>query len=376
MLRKHPKLFQDPKIDYPIYDMNLSFADYVQKSTEIIAKTRQDLKYQAEQIIKVNAPFELRPAKPPRYGALLIHGLLDSPFVMRDLGNSLREQGLLVRSIMLPGHSTVPGALLNTQYSEWSQAVEYGVNSLKADVEKIFLIGFSTGASLAICHAAKDPAIAGMILLAPAFKINSPLVFLTQWQHTLRLKWERTKLFVLREEHDYAKYQSVAINAIYQVYQLGLVTQQAPLNTCPAFSILSYEDEIICSQASLYYLQRETHPLNRTLVYSGKPLNFANKQITVRSSANPAKGILNFSHITLPIAPSNSHYGQEGNYCLASHLQKNVKYGAFDKADIIFYDWLHRLDLTRYMYQRLTFNPDFGVIEREMKKFIEECLHT
>jgi|SRR6185312_416034 len=374
MLRKHPKLFQDPQIDYPIYDMNLNFADYMQKSEEIIAKTRQDLKQQAEFIIKANAPFELKPTNKPRYGALLIHGLLDSPFIMRDIGNSLLSQGLLVRSIMLPGHSTVPGALLNTNYSEWSQAVEYGVNSLKADVEKIFLLGFSTGASLALHHAAKDPSIAGMILLAPAFKINSPLMFLTTWQHALRLAWERTQWFVLHEERDCVKYQSVAMNAIYQVHQLGLAIQQIPLNTCPTFSILSYEDEIVCSKASLHYLQREINPLSRTLVYSAEPLRFANKHITVRPSANPEQGILNFSHITLPTSPNNPHYGKEGKYFLASHLKKNIKYGAVDKADILFYNWLHRLHLTKFVYQRLTFNPDFEMMQREIKKFIDDCV--
>ncbi len=376
MLRKHPKLFQDPQIDYPIYDMSLNFSDYIKKSEEIIAKTRQDLQQCAELTIKSNAPYELKPATKPRYGALLIHGLLDSPFIMRDIGDHLQQQGLLVRSIMLPGHSTVPGALLNTTHEEWAQAVTYGVNTLKAEVEKIFLVGFSTGASLSICHAAKDSSIIGMILLAPALKINSPLVFLSAWQRVINGVCERTRWFVLREERDRVKYQSVAMNAIYQVHQLGLITQQTQLNTCPIFSVLSYEDEIVCSKASLLYLQREMNPLNRTLVYCGESRTFSNNHITTRSSADAEKGIVNFSHISLPIAPSNPHYGEEGNYFLASHPKKNaaIKYGAFNKADVIFYNWLRHLHLTRYTYQRLTFNPNFDLMQREMKKFISEVV--
>jgi len=122
-------LYQDPGLKYPIYDLNLSFADYILQCKDLIRKTRRDLANSPdpEKIIEDNSPFELIPKsagnKKIRYGALLIHGLLDSPFVMRDIGAELQEQGLLVRSILLPGHGTVPGALLNVTYEDWLQAL-------------------------------------------------------------------------------------------------------------------------------------------------------------------------------------------------------------------------------------------------------------
>src|SRR3990167_5170318 len=101
MFHKYPKLFEDPKIDYPIYDPGLPFSDYIQKIRHIIAHARQDLDQRAKWIIEANSPFELRPDNKPTRGALLIHGLLDSPFIMRDIAERFRDQGYLVRSILL-----------------------------------------------------------------------------------------------------------------------------------------------------------------------------------------------------------------------------------------------------------------------------------
>lgn len=372
MLRKYPKLFQDPKIDYPIYNLNLSFSDYIQQSEKIIASIRQDLDSNRELIIKNNAPFELKPDNSnPKCGALLIHGLLDSPFIMRDIGHYLQSQGLLVRSIMLPGHSTVPGALLNTQYDEWLQAVNYGIATLKQDVEKIFLVGYSTGASLSICNAIKDPAISGLIMFAPALKINSPFTFLSKWLSLL--EWQRAKWFSVCEEIDNVKYQSVTMNSIYQVYKLSQIIQDAKQLTCPFLMILSKEDKIICSNTAINYFQQTDHPLNRALVYSAKPLTFSDSRIMAKKSSYPEMNILNFCHISLPVAPLNSHYGKEGDYVCASHIENNIRYGAFDKADIGFYDLLRKFKLTQYQYQRLTFNPDFDFMQSQIGDFIKNC---
>ena len=155
MLNKQAALFKDPSIHYPIDNLALNFADYIAESTKIITQHRVDLHSEnATQIITANSPFEFRPKTSGRYGALFIHGLLDSPFSMREIALYLQSQGILSRAIVLPGHSTVPGALLHTDYHEWLQALRYGIASFTQtqEVERIFLIGFSTGASLALLH--------------------------------------------------------------------------------------------------------------------------------------------------------------------------------------------------------------------------------
>lgn len=372
MPSKFPDIFLNPKIDYPIYDLQLHFSDYITQSEHIIAHTRQDLSQHPELTIKNNAPFELKPdATKPVSGVLLIHGLLDSSFIMRDIGDALQSQGLLVRSILLPGHGTVPGALLNTHFTEWQQAVHYGVATLKKEVEKVFLVGFSTGATLAISHALKDPSIAGVILIAPAFKINSPFTFLSSWMRDV--KWQRGKWFSVCEEIDDVKYQSITFNAIYQVYQLGLAIQKKFI-TCPLFMILSQEDKIICSRAALQYFEETNHRLNRALLYSEKPRALTDPRILVRTSVYPDENIFSFCHISLPVSPNNSHYGKNGDYILSSHLLKNIKYGALDKMDAAFYTFLKKLHFTEYDYQRLTFNPDFEFMQHQIGDFVSDVL--
>src|SRR5438045_615770 len=83
---------------------NLAFADYIKKTKAIIAKTRLDLDNQPELIVEANSPFELRPKKFARNGILLIHGLFDSPGLLKDMGQHFYQHDFLVRAILLPGH--------------------------------------------------------------------------------------------------------------------------------------------------------------------------------------------------------------------------------------------------------------------------------
>jgi hypothetical protein len=57
-----------------------------------------------------NRTFELR-ADDPQGGVLLLHGLTDSPYSLRALGQKLNEQGFWVVGLRLPGHGTAPSAL-------------------------------------------------------------------------------------------------------------------------------------------------------------------------------------------------------------------------------------------------------------------------
>ena len=373
MWRKYPKLFQDQKIDYPIYDLDLNFDDYIKKSREIITEIRQDLDNNANLIVDANSPFEFRPAQKAKYGALLIHGLLDSPFIMRDIGNQLCQKGLLVRSLMLPGHSTVPGSLLNTDYTEWVQAVRYGIATFKNTVEKIFLVGFSTGASLSLYHAAEDHSLAGLIMIAPAIRINSPFAFAAHLPTKIRWASKRAQWLHISEENDYAKYRSIPFNAVHQVHRLAkLVKKISPekLSYCPLFVALSWEDKIVASYSSVDYFKQSKNPHNHMLIYSGKPLHIDDKRIHIRNSIYANMNILNFSHVTLPVAPDNIHYGIKGDYSLASHLDKNMRYGAFDKIDLVLRNLFYSWKMSRFQYQRLTFNPDFDFFMQEIEKFI------
>ncbi|MES2219021.1 MAG: alpha/beta fold hydrolase [Pseudomonadota bacterium] len=387
MIPQNNKLFIDPGLPYPISNMDLPFNDYISQCKTLIENTRLDLNESADadRIIKANTPFELTPADLPknktRYGALLIHGLYDCPFVMRDLGEILQAKGLLVRSVLLPGHGTVPGALLNVTYQDWVQAVHYGVTSLAQSVDKLFLVGFSTGGALALHYLLNGsyPNIAGAITLAPAIKI-SPLARLAGLLAKSGRLWMHKAA-----EIDYAKYCSFTYNSAYQVYALSraiqklLQTRPLPL---PQLIVISEHDKTVRSNATLQYFQHFASLTSQLILYQNAPPELPDSRIIVRPSAHQALNIIDMSHIALPIAPDNAHYGKNGDYPLASHIQENLReggkilYGTYNTWQNEILNALNKAGLVKHERVRLTFNPDFDFLQQTLLAFVEKIISS
>jgi alpha-beta hydrolase superfamily lysophospholipase len=98
-----------------------------------------------------NRSFEL-PAEAPAGGVLLLHGMSDSPYSLRALGQSLNQHRFWVIGLRLPGHGTAPSGLLSIRWEDMAAAVQLGVAHLKAKLgeKPIHIIGYSTGAALAL----------------------------------------------------------------------------------------------------------------------------------------------------------------------------------------------------------------------------------
>jgi esterase/lipase len=382
--------FQDPCIKYPINNLELEFADYIAESRTIIENTRTDLSRYPDPsvVIDANTPFELKPEKPlsttTRYGALLIHGLLDCPFIMRDIATTLQTQGLLVRSILLPGHGTRPSSLLNVKYQDWLQATHYGITSLAKEVDKIFLVGFSTGASLALFHSlqATYDNIAGLILLAPAIQI-SPFSCMTNLPPKLDFLSKRLDWLHIVEENDYVKYQSMPFNAAYQVYLLTQEIKRISDVTFlkhPVFVGISADDMTVSSKATIKYFREHSPKHSRLVIYTNYFNRLHDTRILKRPASYPEMSIANISHVAIPTAPNNPHYGEQGDYVRASHIQANIRagkpivYGTLNNFANDMLNVLYRMGLHKREYVRLTFNPDFDFLAQSISRFIEKII--
>ncbi len=388
MMNRHDYTrFQDPCIKYPIDDLELPFDSYIATCQQIIQQNRVDLtnNKESERIISANSPFELQPEATTKSGALLIHGLFDCPFIMRDIGTQLQSEGLLVRSILLPGHGTVPGGLLHVTYQDWIQAVHYGIHSLSKEVDKIFLVGFSTGASLALYHALQNtfPNIAGLILLAPAIQI-SPLGCMANLPSKLSRFSDRFNWLHQVTEDDYTRYQSVTFNSAYQVYLLTQEIKKLSDNHFlrhPIFVSISADDKTVSSKATLQHFRQHTLKESRLLVYTNQPDSFHDTRIIKRPAAYPELNIQNISHVAIPNAPSNPHYGKQGDYEFASHVDDNLQtgskniYGTLNNTVYDLMNMLYRAGLTNHQYLRLTFNPDFDFLAQSIRQFIKKILY-
>lgn len=356
----------------------LPFSEYIKRCRAMIATRRTDLLDKGaniELILNTNSPFELTPSTRPTHGALLIHGLLNSPFALHDVGVSLQQNGMLVRSILLPGHGTHPSDLLDVSYEDWIEAVRYGIATLRQEVEHVFLVGYSTGAALAVHEALLDHDIAGLILLAPAFKIKAPVDLMVNWKRLTKFFTTHKKWVCETEEIDYAKYQSIPFNAVIQVSKLtGLIEKLATDHAlpCPMFMSISHEDETVSCKDAIDFFKSQSHPNSQLLLYSANKKKFNDPRIHIRLTENSDMNIKNFSHLSVLTAPSNPHYGVNGDYVYASSNQEDVLYGAYNSVELDAYRLLYDLGITKFKRLELTYNPDFDFMAKQISLFINK----
>jgi len=167
-----------------------------------------------------NRSFELS-SDNPRGGVLLLHGLTDSPYSLRSLGEMLHEQGYWVIGLRLPGHGTTPSALKYARWQDMAAATRLAMNHLarKVGESPIHIAGYSNGAALALDHALEsidDPELlkpASLILISPSIGVSSaaalagPTATVSKVPGLGRFAWTQTTL-----EFDPYKYNSFPVN--------------------------------------------------------------------------------------------------------------------------------------------------------------------
>jgi esterase/lipase len=348
---------------------NLNFSEYLVWIEELIKKNRCDLTPKTEQkIIAANKPFELVPEQPSQRGILLIHGLLSCPLAMHDIGQHFKNQGFLVRSVLLPGHGTRPGDLRNVNLEDWIATVEFGLNSLKQEVEHLWIGGFSGGADLALYSAFTRPDIKGVILFAPSIKLKNPLAPLTSTINQLSKKFQLDYWPDIDHEHDYAKYHSYPIHFAAQAHKLTKIVRhivKKNVLTCPVLMILSEDDETVSSITALKFFHRCTNPKDRLIWYGKKKPPITDPRIIYRKSSFPSENILDFSHACLTFSAENSHYGRNGDYLPPLHVPTTLLLDSSEH-----HGALSKHNLKNYVIRRILYNPDFSFMIQELDKFI------
>ena len=175
-----------------------------------------------------NRTFELR-VEEPRGGVLLLHGMSDSPYSLRALGEKLHAEGFWVIGLRLPGHGTAPAGLMRVTWQDMAAAARLAMGHLVAQVgpKPIHVAGYSTGAALALdltVDSIGKPDLrtpASLILVSPAIGISAaaalagPTAALGRVPGFGRLGWSS-----ITPEFDPYKYNSFTVNAGAQVHKL------------------------------------------------------------------------------------------------------------------------------------------------------------
>jgi carboxylesterase len=102
---------------------------------------------------------------------LVLHGLGGGPYEIRPLIEALEADGLHVEAPILPGHETDGPIMPASSWRDWAAASEAAFDALATGGSPVAVIGFSTGATLALRLATRRP-VARMVLLAPFLAIR------------------------------------------------------------------------------------------------------------------------------------------------------------------------------------------------------------
>ena len=181
-----------------------------------------------------NRSFEM-PVSQPRAGVLLLHGMSDSPYSLRNLGERLHEAGAYVVGLRIPGHGTAPSGLIEVTWQDMEAAVKIAVSHLAVEAkgQPLHIVGYSNGGALAVNYAlaaaneSSLPQVSSLALLSPEIGLTK-VAALAIWQARLgtflgldKLAWNG-----LMPEYDPFKYGSFAVNAGDVAYRITIEIQR------------------------------------------------------------------------------------------------------------------------------------------------------
>ena len=182
-----------------------------------------------------NRSYVLEPAGTPIGAAVLLHGLTDSPYSQRHIAQAYRDRGFVAIVIRLPAHGTVPAALTDVEWEDWSAAARLAVREARrriAPSAPLHLVGFSNGGALALKYALD--AIADPQLARPdRLVLISPMIGITRFARFAGLAglpailpaFAKAAWLGVVPEFNPFKYNSFPVNGARQSYRLTQVLQ-------------------------------------------------------------------------------------------------------------------------------------------------------
>lgn len=183
-----------------------------------------------------NRSFEFTPAT-PRGGVLLLHGLTDSPYSLRALAALYEQAGFAVIAPRLPGHGTLPAALVEVRWQDWAAVVRIAMRELRARVRPdrpIHVVGYSNGGALALDYVLDRldendsdlPLPQQIVLLSPMIGLR-PYASMSRWLPLFSglPYFEKSRWIDILPEFNPFKYNSFPTNGALQSYLLTVAVQ-------------------------------------------------------------------------------------------------------------------------------------------------------
>lgn len=177
-----------------------------------------------------NRSYVLEPKGTPLGAVVLIHGLTDSPYSLRDIAELYRERGFVAIGLRVPGHGTVPAALTEAQWPDWLAATRLAMREARRRVgpdHPIHMVGYSNGGALAVKYVldatqhSELPMPSRVVLLSPMIGVTSFARFAgLAGLPAVLPPFAKAAWLDLLPEYNPFKYNSFPVNAARQSYLL------------------------------------------------------------------------------------------------------------------------------------------------------------
>ena len=333
-------------------------------------------------LVQQASPFSIEPdAADGQLGFLLMHGINETPGKMRDLADALHEHypNAIIYAPMMSGHGTLPGDMLSASHQDWVLMSHNAYQLLAAKVNHVVLVGFSTGAVLALelIQDNSTDQVSGLILVAPAVS-TKPWVPLSRWLRKL-------KPFVRRYRDDTViKYNSVTFESAYQVMLLSHSIDWEHLLEVPVLVLMADHDSVLNTRGNIAYLKHVMkHPKSKIMIMgkAKKAKNYDLESVSFIAGDEYFRSfnMIDIDHMGLLVKPENPLLGYNGLYpdCRFHLTQKSIDacresqsrgvYGPVSYGVIL---WGPR------DYRISSFNPLFNTMIEQMIEFIgEDVMH-
>jgi carboxylesterase len=103
--------------------------------------------------------------------------LTGTPYEVRPLAEAIARRGIRARGPLLPGHASSPEELVRLPRGAWLEAVRLEYARLRADHERVFVVGLSLGGLLSLALAQQQD-VAGLVVVGTPLALRQPLPLL------------------------------------------------------------------------------------------------------------------------------------------------------------------------------------------------------
>ncbi len=355
------------------------FADYANAVTNEVRRFRIPFDPgNADLEIEQASPVELQPhtnCNGRTDGiAILVHGLADSAYSLREIGKVLADACYKSRIILLPGHGTRGGDLLTTRLSHWQDTLNYLVDQASAESDNVMLVGFSLGSVLTLditLHRPDD--VDGVIGISPAYYLASERI--AKWAPLAApfMRWVDRGV-----ADDPLRYEVMPTRGVAETWtamkQLHNSLKKLGPVKPPWMLIQSMDDAVVVPEKNeaLWKVQA-AHPDSRLIrLVSTQSYPDEEREINLSGKSDTSR-VIALTHLAIHQSPDNPHYGINGSYrnCGGSMPRNVEQVRLCTDSDRVWYGLWDTEPAPGQAMAYSTFNPSFDLLAREIREFAE-----